>query len=46
MIGRISKRSRIGRTGSTPAYPFPLLSEREREVLDLLVAGRLRLSPR
>jgi DNA-binding NarL/FixJ family response regulator len=32
--------SRIGTTGSTQGYPFPLLSEREREVLDLLVAGK------
>ena len=32
--------SRIGTTGSTRDYPFPLLSEREREVLDLLVAGK------
>jgi DNA-binding NarL/FixJ family response regulator len=32
--------SRIGTTGSARDYPFPLLSEREREVLDLLVAGK------
>ena len=32
--------SRIGTTGSTRDYPFPQLSEREREVLDLLVAGK------
>jgi DNA-binding NarL/FixJ family response regulator len=32
--------AQIGTAGSTRKYPFPRLSEREREVLDLLVAGK------
>lgn len=32
--------SQIGSSGETREYPFPRLSEREREVLDLLVAGK------
>jgi DNA-binding NarL/FixJ family response regulator len=32
--------AQIGSSGPTQDYPFPNLSEREREVLDLLVAGK------
>lgn len=32
--------AQIGTPGPTRDYPFPKLSEREREVLDLLVAGK------
>lgn len=32
--------AQIGTTDPSSAYPFPKLSEREREVLDLLVAGK------
>jgi DNA-binding NarL/FixJ family response regulator len=32
--------AQIGTAGQTRDYPFPKLSEREREVLDLLVAGK------
>jgi len=32
--------AQIGTAGPTRVYPFPTLSEREREVLDLLVAGK------
>jgi DNA-binding NarL/FixJ family response regulator len=32
--------AQIGTAGTTPSYPFPRLSEREREVLDLLVVGK------
>lgn len=32
--------AQIGTAGPTRDYPFPKLSEREREVLDLLVAGK------
>jgi len=32
--------AQIGTAGPTPDYPFPTLSEREREVLDLLVTGK------
>jgi DNA-binding NarL/FixJ family response regulator len=32
--------AQIGASGPTRDYPFPKLSEREREVLDLLVAGK------
>jgi DNA-binding NarL/FixJ family response regulator len=32
--------AQIGTAGPTRDYPFPTLSEREREVLDLLVAGK------
>ncbi|HEU5483644.1 MAG TPA: response regulator transcription factor [Microlunatus sp.] len=32
--------AQIGTAGPTQAYPFPRLSEREREVLDLLVVGK------
>jgi DNA-binding NarL/FixJ family response regulator len=32
--------AQIGTAGPTRNYPFPKLSEREREVLDLLVAGK------
>jgi DNA-binding NarL/FixJ family response regulator len=32
--------AQIGSAGPSRDYPFPRLSEREREVLDLLVAGK------
>jgi DNA-binding NarL/FixJ family response regulator len=32
--------AQIGTAGPARSYPFPKLSEREREVLDLLVAGK------
>ncbi len=32
--------AKIGTAGPARSYPFPKLSEREREVLDLLVAGK------
>jgi DNA-binding NarL/FixJ family response regulator len=32
--------AQIGTAGPTKAYPFPRLTEREREVLDLLVTGK------
>jgi DNA-binding NarL/FixJ family response regulator len=32
--------AQIGTAGPTRDYPFPRLSEREREILDLLVAGK------
>jgi DNA-binding NarL/FixJ family response regulator len=32
--------AQIGTASPTPDYPFPMLSEREREVLDLLVTGK------
>lgn len=32
--------AQIGTAGPTQDYPFPRLSEREREILDLLVAGK------
>ena len=31
--------AKISAASSAPDYPFPTLSDREREVLDLLVAG-------